>query len=72
MITNTKVGVDVSFEKIRREYDAVLLGIGAWVSTGVRCKGEDSQGIIGGIDLMIIQSYMKHGGDFLTCLMLMN
>ena len=52
MITNTKVGVDVSFEKIRREYDAVLLGIGAWVSTGVRCKGEDSQGIIGGIDFL--------------------
>ena len=52
MITNTKVGVDVSFEKIRREYDAVLLGIGAWVSTGVWCKGEDSQGIIGGIDFL--------------------
>ena len=52
MITNTKVGVDVSFEKIRREYDAVLLGIGAWVSTGVRCKGEDSQGVIGGIDFL--------------------
>ena len=52
MIPNTKVGVDISFEKIRKDYDAVLLGIGAWVSTGVRCKGEDSIGVIGGIDFL--------------------
>ena len=52
MIPNTKVGVDISFEAIRRDYDAVLLGIGAWVSTGVRCKGEDSKGVIGGIDFL--------------------
>ena len=52
MIPNTKVGVDISFEAIRRDYDAVLLGIGAWVSTGVRCKGEDSIGVIGGIDFL--------------------
>ncbi|WP_455538709.1 FAD-dependent oxidoreductase [Terrisporobacter sp.] len=51
-ILNTKVGVDVTFEKIRSKYDAVLLGIGAWVSTGVRCKGEDSKGVIGGIDFL--------------------
>lgn len=52
MITNTKVGEDVSFESIKRDYDAVLIGIGAWVSTGVRCKGEDSIGVIGGIDFL--------------------
>ena len=52
MITNTKVGVDIPFETIRADYDAVLLGIGAWVSTGVRCKGEDSIGVIGGIDFL--------------------
>ena len=52
MIPNTKVGVDISFEAIRKDYDAVLLGIGAWVSTGVRCKGEDSIGVIGGIDFL--------------------
>ena len=52
MIPNTKVGVDIPFETIRADYDAVLLGIGAWVSTGVRCKGEDSIGVIGGIDFL--------------------
>lgn len=52
MIPNTKVGVDIPFDTIKSNYDAVLLGIGAWLSTGVRCKGEDSIGVIGGIDFL--------------------
>ena len=52
MITNCKVGEDISFETIRQDHDAVLLGIGAWVSTGVRCPGEESEGVIGGIDFL--------------------
>ena len=52
MITNTKIGEDISFETIRRDFDAVCVGIGAWVSTGVRCKGEDAKGVIGGIDFL--------------------
>ncbi|MGI6204320.1 MAG: FAD-dependent oxidoreductase [Anaerovoracaceae bacterium] len=52
MIPNTKVGEDIAFEDIRSKYDAVLLGIGAWVSTGVRCPGEDADGVIGGIDFL--------------------
>ncbi|MEG0829740.1 MAG: FAD-dependent oxidoreductase [Anaerovoracaceae bacterium] len=52
VITNTKVGVDIPFETIRSDFDAVLLGIGAWVSTGVGCKGEDAKGVIGGIDFL--------------------
>lgn len=52
MITNTKIGEDISFETIKRDFDAVCVGIGAWVSTGVRCKGEDAKGVIGGIDFL--------------------
>lgn len=52
IITNTKVGADIPFETIRSDYDAVLLGIGAWISTGVGCKGEDAEGVIGGIDFL--------------------
>ena len=52
IITNTKVGEDIPFETVRSDYDAVLLGIGAWVSTGVGCKGEDAEGVIGGIDFL--------------------
>ena len=49
---NTKIGEDLSFEQIRAEYDAVILGIGAWVSTGTRCPGEDAEGVVGGIDFL--------------------
>ena len=36
----------------RNDFDAVLVGIGAWVSTGVGCKGEDADGVVGGIDFL--------------------
>ena len=52
IITNTRVGTDISFEKIRRENDAVCIGIGAWKSTGTRCEGEDLPGVLGGIDFL--------------------
>ena len=52
LVPNTKIGQDISFESIRKDFDAVLLGIGAWVSTGVGCKGEDADGVIGGIDFL--------------------
>ena len=63
--TNTKVGVDISFETIRANYDAVLLGIGAWKSTGVGCKGEDAEGVIGGIDFLrkVVRNEEMNIGD---------
>ena len=52
MVTDTKIGEDLSFETVRNDFDAVLLGVGAWVSTGVGCTGEDAEGVIGGIDFL--------------------
>lgn len=52
IITDTKIGVDIPFETVCEDFDAVLLGIGAWISTGVGCKGEDADGVIGGIDFL--------------------
>ncbi|MCR5035125.1 MAG: FAD-dependent oxidoreductase [Clostridia bacterium] len=52
IVTNTKIGEDIPFETIYDEYDAVLLGIGAWISTGTGCPGEDADGVIGGIDFL--------------------
>ncbi len=49
LVPNTKVGRDISFEEIRSKSDAVILGIGAWKSTGVGCKGEDLAGVTGAI-----------------------
>ena len=52
IVPNTKIGVDMPFEAVQNDFDAVLLGIGAWVSTGVGCPGEDAEGVIGGIDFL--------------------
>lgn len=52
IVPNTKIGEDMPFETIQNDFDAVLLGIGAWVSTGVGCPGEDAEGVIGGIDFL--------------------
>lgn len=61
---NTKIGEDISFEAIQADYDAVLLGIGAWVSTGVGCPGEDAENIIGGIDFLrrVVRNQPMHLG----------
>ena len=37
LVPDTKVGVDISLETLRKNFDAVLVGIGAWVSTGTGC-----------------------------------
>jgi formate dehydrogenase major subunit len=50
--TNTKLGKDVQFADLRREYDAVYLANGAWQSSSMRCEGEDLAGVVGGIDLL--------------------
>lgn len=52
MVANVKIGQDIPFSVLRKDHDAVLLGIGAWISTGVGCKGEDAEGVIGGIDFL--------------------
>ena len=52
IITNTKVGKDVSFSYLRKHFDALYLSIGAWTSSGLRCEGEDLDGVIGGIEFL--------------------
>ena len=52
MVPNTKVGTDISFESLRKQSDAVLVCVGAWVSTGTGCSGEDLPGVLGGIDFL--------------------
>ncbi len=44
-LLNTNIGVDVSFEAIRMQYDSVLLAIGAEQHRDVNVPGRDLQGI---------------------------
>lgn len=48
-----KVGEDMSLEYLQNKYDAVFLGIGAWKSSPMRCEGENTPGVLGGIDFLI-------------------
>ena len=52
MKNNVKVGADVTLESLRADYDAVLVAVGAWKSTGVGCEGDKLEGVLGGIDLL--------------------
>ena len=49
---NVKVGTDVTLEGLRAEYDAVLVAVGAWKSTGIGCEGDKLEGVKGGIDVL--------------------
>jgi formate dehydrogenase major subunit len=49
----TALGRDVTFEGLRKEgYDAVFLAIGAQRSTDMRIEGEQSPGVLSGIDFL--------------------
>ncbi|MCL2299616.1 MAG: FAD-dependent oxidoreductase [Firmicutes bacterium] len=52
MLNNIKIGRDVTLERLRDTHDAVVAAVGAWVSTGLRCPGEDLEGVLGGIDFL--------------------
>nr|WP_320025609.1 molybdopterin-dependent oxidoreductase [uncultured Acetobacterium sp.] len=49
---NTRIGVDLPFDTIRKNHDAVYVALGAWTSSGLRCDGIDAKGVIGGIELL--------------------
>lgn len=52
LVPNTKVGRDISFDHIRNTADATLVAIGAWSSTKLGCKGEENEGVLGGIEFL--------------------
>ncbi len=52
MINNIKVGTDVTLDTLRQQFDAVLVAVGAWRSTGIGCEGDRLDGVKGGIDVL--------------------
>ena len=49
---DTEIGKDIPFDEIRAKHDAVLVANGAWKSVSLRCKGEELDGVFGGIDFL--------------------
>jgi len=52
MKNNVKIGTDITLDSLRADYDAVLVAVGAWKSTGVGCEGDKLEGVLGGIDML--------------------
>ncbi|MBQ7874196.1 MAG: FAD-dependent oxidoreductase [Oscillospiraceae bacterium] len=52
MKNGIKIGKDIGFDEIRADFDAVLIAAGAWSSSKIGCKGEELNGVIGGIDFL--------------------
>lgn len=52
LCNNVKLGKDITVENLKSVNDAVILAPGAWKSTPMRVKGEDAQGVYGGIDFL--------------------
>jgi len=52
MKNNIKIGENITFDELRKNHTVVLLAIGAWSSTPLKCPGEETQGVVGGIDFL--------------------
>ena len=53
MKNNVKIGKDITLDALKAEYDAVLVAVGAWKSTGIGCEGDKLEGVLGGIDMLL-------------------
>ncbi len=62
-INNCKIGVDIELDEIKAQSDAVIIASGAWKSMSMHVKGEDLNGVIGGIDFLAPISGMAQIAD---------
>jgi heterodisulfide reductase subunit A-like polyferredoxin len=51
-IYNTRIGEDITFNRIYRENDAVFLGLGAQMSRNLGVEGEDKYGVHYGVEFL--------------------
>ena len=49
---NTKIGKEVAFDDLKKDYDAVFIGCGTHVSSKLDIPGEDLEGVVHGIDYL--------------------
>jgi len=58
---NTKVGVDIEFDDILREFDAILIATGTWKSRRLKVPGEDLQGVYHALEFIVDYHLYKYG-----------
>ncbi len=52
LVNNVKFGKEITLDMLKSVNDAVILAPGAWKSSPMRVKGEDINGVYGGIDFL--------------------
>ena len=57
--SNTKVGRDISFEKLDREFDFIYVAVGAQKSMKLDIPGEDAEGVMGAVEFLRDQNLGK-------------
>ncbi|HTA59353.1 MAG TPA: NAD(P)-binding protein [Candidatus Baltobacteraceae bacterium] len=50
--TNTEVGKDISWDSLKKDYDAVVLAVGLTDPNSVRAEGENKEGVIYGLPFL--------------------
>ena len=49
---NVKVGVNIPFDQLRNEYDAVFLGVGAQKGVSINIPGKDAENVFTGVEFL--------------------
>ena len=50
--TETKIGVDISFDELKNNFDAVYVAIGAHTDKKVGIEGEDAKGVVSAVEML--------------------
>lgn len=51
--TNTRIGKDIPFgDLLKKDYDAVFIGVGCHVGQSARMEDEDTEGVVSGVDFL--------------------
>lgn len=51
-VYNAALGNELTYQKLDAEFDAILLAMGAWDNTSLRCEGEDLNGVWKGTEFL--------------------
>lgn len=50
--TNVGIGEDITFEELKKQYDAIYISIGAQLDRNVGIEGEDSRGVMSAVEML--------------------
>ncbi len=52
MVVDSEFGTDTTLKQLEEDFDAIMLAMGAWDNTSLRCEGEDLEGVWKGTEFL--------------------